>query len=59
VSGRTIAFDDLDGDGVPTLRRRVLSPPATGPGRRLLSVVDVLVNPPPRERRSRRAEGGD
>jgi hypothetical protein len=57
MSGRMVAFDQLDGDGVPLLRQRVTSPPRIGPGQRMGGVLGVLVNPPPRERRSRLAVG--
>lgn len=55
IGGRAVAPDALDGDGVPLLRRRVSSPPRRGLGRRLAPVLNVLVDPPPKERRSRRA----
>ena len=55
ISGRPAGFAELDGDGVPLLRSRVTSMPPPRPGRRLTTVLGVLVNPPPRERRSRDA----
>jgi uncharacterized protein (TIGR03083 family) len=57
MTGRMVAFDQLGGDGVALLRQRVTSPPRIGPGRRMGSVLGVLVNPPSRERRSRLAVG--
>jgi len=57
MSGRTVAFGQLDGGGVPLLRRRVTSAPRPGAGRRLATVLAVLTSPPPAERRSRLAAG--
>jgi uncharacterized protein (TIGR03083 family) len=58
IGGRAAAFNDLDGDGVPLLRARVTSPPQAGPGRRLATIVRVVVSPPPTPgRRSRTAVG--
>jgi uncharacterized protein (TIGR03083 family) len=51
MSGRTVAFDDLDGDGVPLLRHRVTSPPRTAPGRRIARALGVLASRPPPEPR--------
>jgi uncharacterized protein (TIGR03083 family) len=55
ISGRALAFDDLAGDGVPTLRARIASPPRVGPGRRVGKALGVLVNPAPPDRKSRHA----
>lgn len=56
IAGRAVAFDELTGDGVPVLRRRLTAPPPKpGPLRRLAVPLNVLLSPPPRERRSRRA----
>lgn len=57
MSGRTVAFDELTGDGVPILRQRVSSPPHHGPGRRLAMAFGSLAKPPPRDRRTRHAVG--
>ncbi|MFE2757304.1 maleylpyruvate isomerase family mycothiol-dependent enzyme [Actinosynnema sp. NPDC059335] len=58
MSGRAVGLDALEGDGVPLLRRRVTAPPPRGPLERLKTVVKVVVDPLPRERRSRDAVGG-
>lgn len=55
IAGRTPGFDELTGDGVPLLRSRLSPGPVPPPLRRLLAPLTVLVNPPPRERRSRNA----
>jgi uncharacterized protein (TIGR03083 family) len=55
IGGRRAAFRELDGDGMPLLRMRSLNPPERGPVQRLRDPVRVLLNAPPRERRSRRA----
>lgn len=55
ISGRSVAFDDLDGDGVPLLRQRIASQPRVGPARRTARALGVLVHPPPKARRSREA----
>lgn len=56
IGGRAVAFDQLDGDGVPLLRERVKAQPRLGPLRRLAAPIRVLTNPPQRDRRSRHAE---
>jgi uncharacterized protein (TIGR03083 family) len=48
ASGRTVAFDALDGDGVPILRQRVATPSRTTPGRRTAHALALLVSPPRR-----------
>jgi uncharacterized protein (TIGR03083 family) len=54
ASGRRVAFDELDGDGVALLRQRVLSPPPKpGPLHRLAIPLRLLVNPVPGDRRTR------
>jgi uncharacterized protein (TIGR03083 family) len=58
IGGRDIALDELDGDGLPILRRRVTSPAKAKPARRFAAVLNVLLSPPPVERRSRRAVAG-
>ena len=56
ISGRRVAFDELDGGGVALLRQRVLSPPPKlGPLRRLAVPLRLLVNPVPHDRRTRYA----
>jgi uncharacterized protein (TIGR03083 family) len=55
IGGRAAAFDELHGDGVPLLRQRVASTPKFGPVRRMMAPAMVLLKPPPRDRRSRRA----
>ncbi len=56
VGGRTVALNDLTGDGVPILRDRLTrTTPKPGPLRRLTAPLNVLRNPPPRDRRSRDA----
>jgi uncharacterized protein (TIGR03083 family) len=57
VGGRAVALDDLAGDGVPILRRRLAAGSRPPLGRRLATVLNVLVNPPPPDRRSRQAGG--
>jgi len=51
-----VAFDRLDGEGLPMLRGRVAASPRVGPVRRLRRVVGVVLNPPP-DRRTRAATG--
>jgi uncharacterized protein (TIGR03083 family) len=46
ATGRTVAFDALDGDGVPLLRQRVTAPSRTTPARRTAQVIALLVSPP-------------
>ncbi|MEU4744402.1 maleylpyruvate isomerase family mycothiol-dependent enzyme [Actinosynnema sp. NPDC023658] len=58
MSGRAVGLDALEGDGLPLLRERVAAPPPRGTLERLKSVVRVVVDPPPPERRSRGAVGG-
>lgn len=58
MSGRAVGLDALEGDGLPLLRDRVAAPPPRGPLERLKTVVKVVVDPLPRERRSRDALGG-
>jgi uncharacterized protein (TIGR03083 family) len=48
ASGRTVAFEALDGDGVPLLRHRVTAPSRTTPGRRTADALALLVSPPRR-----------
>lgn len=56
IGGRRVAFDELDGDGVPRLRQRVLSPPPKpGPLRRLTVPLGLLLNPLPRDRPTHQA----
>ena len=56
VGGRTVALDDLTGDGVPVLRDRLTrTTPKPGPLRRLTAPLNVLLKPPPPERRTRDA----
>jgi uncharacterized protein (TIGR03083 family) len=57
MGGRAVALDELDGDGVPVLRRRLATATGGTPVRRVATVVDVLVHPQPPERRSRQATG--
>lgn len=57
ISGRAIGPDELEGDGVPLLARRVEAPPRAGTARRLGRAAKVIVNPPPADRRSRSAAG--
>jgi uncharacterized protein (TIGR03083 family) len=45
ISGRTVAFGELDGDGVPLLRDRITRPPRTGPAQRMGRMLRVLVRP--------------
>lgn len=58
MSGRAVGLDALEGEGLPLLRERVAAPPPRGPLERLKTVVKVVVDPPPVERRSRDAIGG-
>jgi uncharacterized protein (TIGR03083 family) len=58
MSGRDVGFEGLEGDGVPLLRERVAAPPPRGPLERLKTVVKVVVDPLPKERRSRDAVAG-
>ncbi|MER5263761.1 maleylpyruvate isomerase family mycothiol-dependent enzyme [Actinosynnema sp. NPDC002837] len=58
MSGRAVGLDALEGDGVPLLRERVAAPPPRGPLERLKTVLNVVVDPPPADRRSRDAVGG-
>ncbi|WP_158841097.1 maleylpyruvate isomerase family mycothiol-dependent enzyme [Saccharothrix deserti] len=58
MSGRAAGFAELAGDGLSVLRQRVAAPPPRGPAQRLKTVINVLVDPPPPERRSRSAAGG-
>jgi uncharacterized protein (TIGR03083 family) len=56
MSGRDEGWDELDGDGVPILRERVCGErPKFHPLRRLAMAANVLVNPPPADRRTRSA----
>jgi uncharacterized protein (TIGR03083 family) len=55
IGGRLARFDELAGDGVPLLRERIISQPRVGPLRRLAAPLAILTDPPPRDRRSRRA----
>lgn len=56
MSGRDEGWDELDGDGVPLLRERVRGDrPKFHPLRRLAMAANVLVNPPPADRRTRSA----
>ncbi len=55
VGGRQARLEELDGDGLPLLRERIGSPPRVGPLRRLAAPLAILTDPPPRDRRSRRA----
>jgi uncharacterized protein (TIGR03083 family) len=56
AGGRTAALDDLTGDGVPVLRDRLTrTTPKPGPLRRLTAPLNVLLKPPPPDRRSRDA----
>jgi uncharacterized protein (TIGR03083 family) len=57
MSGRAAGLDALEGDGLPLLRQRVAAPPPRGPLERLKTVVKVVVDPPPPDRRSRNALG--
>jgi uncharacterized protein (TIGR03083 family) len=57
IAGRTAALDTVEGDGVAVLGERLRDTGRAGPVRRLRLVVDVLVHPQPRERRSRAAVG--
>ncbi|WP_412539336.1 maleylpyruvate isomerase family mycothiol-dependent enzyme [Longispora sp. K20-0274] len=57
VSGRAVAFDELEGDGVAVLRDRVLFRGTARPARRLMTIANVLLHPPPPERRSLEATG--
>ena len=57
MSGRSTGFDALDGDGLPVLRQRVTAPPPRGPLERMKAVVNVILDPPPPNRRSRQADG--
>jgi uncharacterized protein (TIGR03083 family) len=57
MGGRAVAFDRLEGDGLPMLRERVAAPPRVGPVRRLRRVIGVVLNPPPPDRRTRAATG--
>lgn len=54
VGGRVAALDELSGDGVPLLRKRLVDPgPPVGPLRRLAAPLGVLLHPPARDRRVR------
>ncbi|WFE26170.1 maleylpyruvate isomerase family mycothiol-dependent enzyme [Solwaraspora sp. WMMD791] len=56
MSGRDAGWDELDGDGVPVLRARVLGDrPKFHPVRRLAMAGQVLIDPPPADRRTRAA----
>jgi uncharacterized protein (TIGR03083 family) len=55
ISGRPAGLDELRGDGVPTLRKRLTPTPPPPPLRRLLAPLMVLLSPQPKERRSRNA----
>lgn len=55
VAGRAVGLDGLTGDGVPTLRRRLAQRRRPGPVRRLATVLAVLTDPAPPDRRSRLA----
>ncbi|HZN73746.1 MAG TPA: maleylpyruvate isomerase family mycothiol-dependent enzyme [Micromonosporaceae bacterium] len=55
MGGRVVAIDQLDGDGVPLLRARVTTAPPLRPLQRLMLPLNVLLRPPPPDRRSRRA----
>jgi uncharacterized protein (TIGR03083 family) len=57
IAGRRVALDRLDGDGVALLRQRLLPAPRPGALRRLSAPLRVLLTPPPKDRRSRRAVG--
>jgi uncharacterized protein (TIGR03083 family) len=48
MGGRTVGLDDLDGDGVPLLRRRLTSPPRVPPRRRVATALAILASPPAR-----------
>jgi hypothetical protein len=43
MSGRPVALDDLDGDGVPVLRQRVTSPVRPAPARRIATAFAILI----------------
>ncbi|NUT50450.1 MAG: maleylpyruvate isomerase family mycothiol-dependent enzyme [Saccharothrix sp.] len=55
MSGRAVGLDVLTGDGVPLLRERVAAPPPRTALERLKTVVKVVVDPIPPDRRSRNA----
>lgn len=55
VAGRTAALDALTGDGVAELRGRLATRTRPGAARRLATVVAVLTDPAPPDRRSRQA----
>jgi uncharacterized protein (TIGR03083 family) len=57
IGGRAVAFDELDGDGVPVLRSRVTTAAKATLPRRLATVLNVVVSPQPQDRRSRDAVG--
>lgn len=58
ISGRISAMDDLCGDGVPLLRRRVAQTTRPGAPRRLAAPFGVLVAPPSSDCRSQGAVSG-
>ncbi|MEU4442872.1 maleylpyruvate isomerase family mycothiol-dependent enzyme [Actinosynnema sp. NPDC050801] len=58
MSGRAVGLDALEGEGLPLLRERVAAPPPRGALERLMTVVKVVVDPIPADRRSRNALGG-
>ncbi|WP_406068908.1 maleylpyruvate isomerase family mycothiol-dependent enzyme [Micromonospora sp. NBC_01638] len=55
MAGRPSALSALDGDGVPLLRHRLHNTPRRGVLERCAAPLQVLLNPPPLERRSRQA----
>jgi len=57
IGGRTAALDDVRGDGVALLRRRLAGTTRATPAQRIGVVLRVLVSPPAAERRSRSAVG--
>jgi uncharacterized protein (TIGR03083 family) len=59
MGGRGAGLSALDGDGVPLLRERLRHSARMGPADRMAAVVRVLLDPPPRERRSRDATALD
>jgi uncharacterized protein (TIGR03083 family) len=58
MGGRDAGLRYLSGEGVPVLRQRVATQGKLGPLRRLARPLGVLLNPPPPDRRSRRALSG-